>query len=164
MKRYIHNDKFLLDIQIILEYDTSEVAAAQLIRHPNNLKRRKRIQDLKLQILNDVAMSALSSVKSKKHLELVSHRQTSNTYSYYIDFNVLDDEGELLIPVRIRFRISDHKMKGEERDLDASSIVIRSFVLNGKTFDNSVSIISTIANICDELDKGNIFILDSYKL
>ena len=70
----------------------------------------------------------------------------------------------MLLPVRIRFRVSDHEMKGRDTTLSSSKIVIRSFVLNGETFDNSVAIISAIDDICEELDKGNIFVLDSYEL
>ena len=164
MKRYVQNKKFLLDVEINIEYVYEEIAASNLISHPENVSRKKRISEVKLQILNDVAMSVLNSIESKKNLKLVSHHQTNNTYSYYIDFNVFDDEGDLILPVRIRFRVSDHEMKGRETPLSSSKIVIRSFVLNGETFDNSVSIVSAIDDICEELDKGNLQILDTYTL
>ena len=164
MKKYLQPKRFLLDVEINIEYVYEEIAASNLISHPENMSRKKRIRDVKLQILNDVAMSVLNSIKSKKNLKLISHHQTDSTYSYYIDFNVFSDEGNLLLPVRIRFRVSDHKMKGGETPLSSSKIVIRSFVLNGETFDNSVAIISAIDDICEELDKGNIFVLDSYEL
>ena len=163
MKRYIRkpNTK-VITIDIVLDYDDSSIAAAELIKHPENIARKRRINDIKLQILNDVAASALSAVRSKKHL-IVNEKKThqaGNTYSFYIEFNVVDDEGNLIVPVGIKFRISNHKLHGEETSVDTSTVIIRSFVLKGKNYENYVDIIMKIDSICEELDKGNIQVLN----
>ena len=115
-----------------------------------------------MQILNDVAASAISAVRSKKHLILNEKKthQAGNTYSFYIEFNIVNDEGYLIIPVGIRFRISNHRLHGEETPIDTSTVIIRSFVLKGQNYDNYVDIIMKIDSICAELDKGNIQILN----
>lgn len=164
MKRYIKSkDLRVIDIEIFLDYNDEGIAASELIKHLRNIAKKHRISEIKRQILEDVAMSALSAVNSKKHL-IVDEKETkqaNNSYSYYIQFDVVDDEGQHIVPVGIRLRISNHKLQGDERRVeDSRTVIIRSFVLKGKHYDNYVDIILKIDSICNELDKGNISILN----
>lgn len=151
----------IIDVLILIEYENQDLAAARLIEHPKNIAKHRRINELKLQILNDIAASALSSIQSCG-FEITQNRQYKKDYSYYIQFNATDKEGNLLVPVGIRFRISNHKMKGNETELNSETVVIRSFVVRGKHYENSVSIIQTISMICRELRNGNLDVLDNY--
>lgn len=165
LRRYSDKDIKIIDIEIILEYEYSHVAASDgLLNHPKNIKRRRRISDIKLQILNDVAASAKSRIETSEQFVVTYETPAGKNkdYTYYIQFDVYDKEGNKLIPVGIRFRISNHTMKGEETPIDSNTVVIRSFVLKGKNYDNSVAIIQTINMICSELERGNIKILDQY--
>lgn len=163
MKLLVNNKtRKIIDIEIIVEYRDYTIAASRIIDHPDNIAKKKRLNDLKLQILNDVAMSAITAINSRDHLILTKQYQAKNTYSYYIQFDVLDETGQKIIPVGIRFRISNHTMHGDELAIDSSTVVIRSFVLSGKYYENSIAIIQQIDQICAELNKGNINILDSY--
>lgn len=165
MKRYIRNNNVrVIDIEIVLDYADTEIAAADLLKHPTSIAKKRRINDLKFQILNDVAASALSAVRSKDHLIVNEAKtgQANNTYSYYIEFNVVNDDRVLIVPVGIRFRISNHKIKGKETSADSTTVIIRSFVLKGKNYDNYVDIIMKIDYICGELDKGNVSVLNQF--
>lgn len=117
-----------------------------------------------MQILNDVVMSALTAIQSKEHLIIQNQNQGGNTYSYCIDFDVVDDNKVPILPVQIRFWIANHKMQGDETPLDSDTVVIRSVVLKGRNYENSIEIISLISKLCTELDKGNVSILDQYAL
>ena len=161
MKRFIRNkDLQIIDIEIVLDYADEDIAAANLIQHPKNIAKKRKINEKKLQILDDMAMSVISMINYRPHLRLKDHYQASNSYSYYIEFNVVDDEGVLIVPVGIRFRISNHKMSGDPTPTTSKQVIIRSSVLKGRQYENSVEIIMKISNVLDELDQGNISVLD----
>ena len=74
MKRYIKSsilpDK-VLTVDIVIDYKDEKIAAA-IITHPDSIKKRKRINEYKLTILNDVAMSAINSINNH-HFEMKNH-------------------------------------------------------------------------------------------
>lgn len=158
MKRLL-KDIHIIEIDIILDYNTSGIAAS-LIVHPTNISRRRKLDDLRLQILNNIAMSAITTIQGQD-FTITKTYQSKKSYSYYIQFQVTTISGET-IETGILFRISNHKMKGIETPLDSGTVIIREFVVKGKHYDNSVAIIQTIGTICKELRKGNIKILDEF--
>ena len=166
MKLYRNNNIRIMDIEIVVEYSSEYFAASRIIDHPKNIKKRKRISSVNLQILNDVVASVKSRIESSPQFKVT--KQTSpgknKSYSYYIQFDVYDKDGNILVPVGIRFRISNHPKHGIQNEVGSGSVVIRSFVLKGKHYENSVEIILTVNRICSELEKGNIKILDEYAL
>ena len=166
MKLYRNNNIRIIDIEIVVEYSQEYLAAARIIEHLKNIKKRKRISSVKLQILNDFAASIISRVENSPQFEVT--RQTppgkNKSYSYYIQFDVYDKDGNILVPVGIISRVSTHPMHGRQNEVGSGSVVIRSFVLKGKHYENSVEIILTVNRICSELEKGNIKILDEYAL
>lgn len=159
MKRLLKNIP-IIEILIELDYKRNDIAATDLIKHPDSIKKSRRLNDLKLQILNSIAMSAVVSIKGQG-LEIVKQKQSKKDYTYYIQFRVTYEDGSTF-DTAIIFRIGNHPMKGDETDIDSGSVIIRDFVVKGKRYDNSASIIQTIGNICVELKKGNIKILDEF--
>ncbi len=159
MKKLIKESK-IIDIEIVLEYQYKSIAADQLIKHPDNISKRRKLNDLKLQILNVTAASA-KSIISSNGFEIGKCYQSGKDYTYYIPFTVIKEDGNEL-PVGIKFRIGNHEMHGDENPIDSTKVIIREFILKGKHYDNSVSIIQTIDKICKELKHGNIKILDEF--
>lgn len=166
MKIFKHDVSFTdtkrLEIQIVLEVVNDDRIVASYVKHPSSIKKRRKLDELKLVIINDVVASAMNSIKAQ-NFPILSQRQSKKDYSYYIMFQPIDDFGNKLIPIDLKFRITTHSSKSiPDDDTTAATVRIKSFILEGETFSNSVDLIHAIDNICKELKKGNISVLDAY--
>lgn len=147
-----------IEIVIDVAYDFEMIAAA--IEHPANISKRKRISDAKLNILNEIVYSVMSAIHSHG-FTVISTRQSKKSYSYYVKFWPKTDSGERLFPIDFQFRISDHNMKQNEHR-ESCTMRIINLQFGGVDFDNSVDLIVAADNICTELKKGNIDVLNQY--
>lgn len=168
MKRYINSSSIVtkcIIVDITVETVFEDIDASQIPLVAYNPKVSKQIEQSKIDILNDIAESAMNSV-TRFGFNIVSHGQASNSYSYYIRFKLpkqIDVEYDYS-EVLIIFRISDHTSNKGAQKSKTSAIVIRSFNMNNIGFNNSMQVILTIDHICEELSKGNFDILDKYAI
>ena len=163
MVRYV-NDMYAattITVDIVVDCILDKIAAAT-VKHPVSIKKRKRISEVKLTILNDVVASAENSIKSHK-FEIISQGQSHKDYTYYIRFYPITKDGVKLDDVLIIFRIADHKSKQIEVEAENPKVVIKSFVLSGKAYSNSVEFIKAFNDICEGLYTGDISVLDRYE-
>lgn len=168
MKRYIKSSSMFIKciiVDINVETVFEDVAASETPLVSYNTKVSKQIEQSKIDILNDIAESAMNSV-TRFGFNIVSHGQANNSYSYYIRFKLpkqVDTEYDYS-EILIIFRISDHTSNKGVQKSKTSAVVIRSFNMNNIGFNNSMQVILTIDHICEELSKGNFDILDKYAI
>jgi hypothetical protein len=80
-------------------------------------------------------------------------RQSTESYSYYINFQPKDTDGNLIdARVTIMFRIADHDMHGKTGWTNRKPIkIIKDFVLYDKSYATMESITSEVYSICYDL-------------
>lgn len=147
-----------IEIVIDVAYDFENIAAA--IQHPASISKRKRVSETKLNILNEIVYSVMSAIHAQG-FKVISTHQSKKSYSYYIKFWPITDEGERLFPIEFMFRISDHNIKQNEHK-ESSIVRIINLQLGGVDFDNSVDLILAADEICKGLKQGDLSILDKY--
>ena len=133
------------------------------VNHPSNIKRRERLDEIKLTILNDVVDSCISCINSAG-FPISKQYQSSKSYTYYIQFQPITESGEKLIPVELMFRISgDHKSQSIAEDVaSTSTVIIKSITLGQKEYESYPQVILALQDICNELKQGNINVLSKY--
>lgn len=114
MKRYIKSSidyDYELVITVNFEYQKLSVAASeQLVEHPYQLAKKHQLDDNALLQYNDAIESVLETVK--KYFKVLKHGQSPRSYAYYI----IVDTGHKARnkKVAIKFRVSDHELKGSD--------------------------------------------------
>lgn len=159
MKRLLRCNVPTITIDIVVSEELSSVAAGRLIEHPKSIARRKRLSEIKLTILNDVAASARSVVVSRG-FTITKEYQSKKSYTYYFQFDV-DAEGRT-VPVGVKFRISTTSMHGDPNTTENTKVVIRSFRVRDFTIKERIALLDQFERISDELKQGNLSILDEY--
>ena len=145
-----------IEIVIDVAYDFENIAAA--IEHPANIS--KRVSETKLNILNEIVYSVMSAIHAQG-FKIISTHQSKKSYSYYVKFWPVTDEGERLFPIEFMFRISDHNIKQNEYK-ESSIVRIINLQFGGVDFDNSVDLILAADEICKGLKKGDLSVLNKY--
>lgn len=164
MKRYIHiienendvyNSKYLIEIVFNYEVDTDKVAASERVKHPMNIKKRDRLSDDQLKIFNDLVDSMIAPLV-KRNFKINKEYQSKRGYSYYVDFNPVNREGDPFEEsVRILFRASDHDIKHGEEGFVNEDLILKSFTLFGQTYTDPFSLQRKIIDICEHLMDGD---------
>lgn len=163
MKRYVKSNVRCVLVEVNVEAVVSNVAASEEGFVKYNPKISKQIDQAKIDILNDIAASAMNSV-TRFGFNVMSHGQASNSYSYYIRFKVPSDVNSEYSNVLIIFRISDHTPNKGAVSSENYAVVVRSFNIGRIGFKNSVQVILAIDSICEELSKGSFEVLDKYSI
>ena len=147
-----------IEIIIDVAYDFEKIAAA--IEHPVNISKRKRVSETKLNILNEIVYSVMSTIHAHG-FKVISTRQSKKSYSYYVKFWPITDDGHRLFPIEFMFRISDHNMK--QNEFKESTIMrIINLQFGGVDFNNSVDLIVAADEICKGLKQGDLTVLNNY--
>ena len=160
MKRYVR-ELPVIEILINLEYTLDTVAAAEM-NHPTSISKKKKLADYKLVILNDIVESVLSTIRGFG-FDITRKHQSKKSYTYYVWFQPISETGEKLVPVQIQFRISgDHVSRTEEDNSQYGSVVVKSIFIGPNEYDNPVSVILAIEEMCKGLQKGDITVLSKF--
>lgn len=162
MKRWIHassyhNKKIVITINI--EEAEGSIAASEYLSHPKNIKKRNRISDQHLEYINDIIATFDHNIQAAG-FPITSRRPAKNSYSYYLTFVPVSEEGEELLPVDLIFRVSSHTSKTAEDSTRSSFARIISFTLGHEDYNKASDLIYKGIYILKELKKGNIDVLD----
>lgn len=161
MKRYIKNCT-RIEVEIQLDYERSPVAAG-LMSHPKNIRKQNKLSEIKLAILDDIVTSTVSVIQSFG-FQITRHRQSKKSYTYYIQFIPITDDGQPLLPVEVLFRISgDHSSNTLKDNMTYSSVIVKSVLIGDKEYNDPSSVILAIQDICNHLKEGDQSILYKYK-
>lgn len=160
MKRYKY-DVIKLSVLINLEYTPQHVAASE-VSHPSNIRKKNRLDEIKLTILNDIVDTALSAIRSAG-FEITKKYQSKRSYTYYIWFQPISDSGEKLTPVEVEFRISgDHKSRTMQDNETYSKVIVKSIVIGPEEYDNPAYVLQAFDEICVGLKQGDMAVLYKY--
>lgn len=162
-------------IDIVVEFDVTEqqVAASDRVTPRTNLTQDQQYTDEQLQWYNDLIDTIFDLVENYAGFNIIGAYQSTDIYSYYIEFEAFTESGESLGDFTIRFRISDHIEKAKQRlkNRDSNSAlaivqvmrkrkIFRSIKVNEVSQSGMVTTANTVQHICDELLKGNVEVLD----
>lgn len=163
--RASQDPKYIIDIIIeFFELNDSIAANTQFkyIDHPKSIKKKNKLTDAQLVELNDAIESIISVLYEYKFKVLLQYH-SKKSYGYYVDFHPRADTGELLDKVRIRFRIANHKMIGNEEKVSVSSrMQIKSFYIGSKEYPDIIDVQNALDPICQGLKSGNYLVLRQY--
>ena len=168
MKRMIIEKPIVIPITINIDYVPSNIAADSnvddyAVKHPLNIKKRNRLSEGKLIILNDIVMTVLSFIRSRGFIVVKGPYQSKRSYTSYITFIPVDDKGNKSTPIKIEFRIADHISRSMDTDqLEAGDMIIKSFVIGESEYASTSRFIEAMRDILDNLKHGNTDILDKY--
>ena len=164
MKKWIHsstsaNRQIVITINIQDTDVEKPFAASTYLEHPTSIKKKYRISDKHLEYLNDIIATFDHNLQAAG-FEIIDRHHSSNSYSYYITFMPITENGEKLLPIDLIFRVSSHSSKSAEASEGSSFARIISFTLANEDFDKASELIYAGIRIIRELKKGNVDILD----
>lgn len=163
MKKWIYADstsnRQLTITMYIRDANELQLAASDYLDHLKSIKKKYRISDEHLKMLNDIIASFDHNIQVAG-FKITNRRKASNSYSYYITFIPITDEGEKLLPIDLIFRVSSHNSESAEASADSSFARIVTFALEHEDFNKASELIYEGVQILKELKKGNVDILD----
>lgn len=154
MKRYINCSKEVIDIEVIINFETNtdNLAASTYVHHPTNIAARHKLTDAELNVVDNIVESIISHVLSC-NFKLGGHYQSKKSYAYYVEFIVPDTSIGIKM-VRMKFRVGEHKGSAETKT--TRRIIIKDIKVGKKEFQDPVKMIYEIDDMFTELSKGNI--------
>ena len=163
MKKYIKPSTADKILNIIIDIETIpvDIAADINVTHPINIKRSKRLSEQKLTILSDIVNSSIAVINSY-NFKIDKQYQSKRSYACYVWFYATDKDGNQNIKIELIFRFGDHLLTSDDEDIITGKVRIKNFSIGEEQFNNSIAFIDEIDYICNELQKGNIGVLDEY--
>ena len=154
MKRYISSNKEIIDIEVIINFETNtdNLAASTYVHHPNSIAAKNKLTDAELNVIDNIVESIISHVLSC-NFKLGNHYQSKKSYAYYVEFIVPDTLNEIKM-IRMKFRVGEHK--GTAGTKATRRIIIKDIKVGKKEFQSPVKMIYEIDDMFTELSKGNI--------
>ena len=145
----------ILDINIFLQIETSEIAADR-IHHPS-IRRQFKMTDSQLNAYEDFIDTVVSILESSG-FTILDEYQSKKSYAYYITFEV----PELLESWTIRFRIANHNQRTTEtaRGNNRPTIFRKITIGAGKEFASYMEAIRGIQYICNGLKTHDFDVLN----
>lgn len=158
-----------IEIEIEFQDLPQEIAATdKVVKYKDNLSKSQQYTEEQLDWYNDLIESVLHALSSRD-FKITDNYQSSESYSYYIQFQAFTYEGQSLGDFEIKFRISDHgKSKNRKSSSTVSQIakgknlIFKSLKLNGVSKSGMVDLLKSIWYIGDNLLEGNIEVLDEF--
>ena len=163
-----------IEIVVVME-DTQEVNSSVNIEDRPNLPIDKRYSEFQLDWYEDLISSVESAITSSG-FNIIDQYQSSDSYSYYIEFEAFTREGKSLGDFTIKFRISDHdepskkKLRNrgsndesaQERIQKASSrfTIFRVIKIGELTPSGMVQTANIVKEACNHLLDGDVDYLD----
>jgi hypothetical protein len=142
-----------------IEEAAESVAAGTFINHPANIAKKKRITDKHLEMLDDIIATFDANLRIAK-FNIIREYQAGNSYSYYIVFEPVTEYGQVLLPIDLIFRISNHSSKSADLSSQSNFVRVIGFTLDNEDYDKASDLIYRGIHIIRELRKGNSDILD----
>ena len=160
MKRVITNTTKPIEVVINIDCieNIGDSIAASIIEHPKNIKKRKRLSEIKLGILNDIVEGVIGCIKSY-NFPILQCYQSKRSYSYYVTFQPVDDEGNTSAPIPIKFRMSDHCRRDIE-NADPQDVIILSVKMGDYIFENRIEFQIDFSRMCKGLAEGKLSSID----
>lgn len=154
--------KYIIDVSVEFFENVYEVASSTFVKHPLNIKKKKRYTDGQLVAWNDFISSVVSIINGE-NFEIVRYQQSKRSYAFYLDFYPISDDGEYLDMVQIRFRIADHKEHGSMgTNLRLKTQIIKNFYVGSEEYASTYEVMQAVKKICKCLKKGDYTSLDKY--
>lgn len=151
-----------ITIQVVLDLilGANIQASDELIEY-RNTKSEYQLTPKQLETYRNFIKTVVTTIK-KRDFIVVDEYQSAISYSYYIEFIPKFYDGiEPEIVFGVKFRLSDHYQSNETpitketESRSENSIIFTSFVVDGVKYDNIVSVISEITQICNDLQAGD---------
>ena len=171
MYRMKTSDKRIHTLVITVElnrYVSSDVAASKdiTIVQRSNIPPDRRYSEEQLEEYTIFIRNIVAVVRSH-HFRITRSKQSNESYSYYLDFYPLDEEGQPQEKVKVVFRIADHPISSpdfdEEQDLsETTDGYLKNFQIGSTRYPNAFRVRQAVDEICDELAVGNYDALDWY--
>lgn len=156
----MNNNPIIIDITIFTEIvNTLDVAASQKLLRKTNISKKDQISDKYLDYLNDIIDSVCNSIEYY-HFPILNEYASGKGYPYYITFQPITESRELLTPIELGFRISNHRNKLAERSSSSSRVRIIRLTLAEEPYTSSLELIDRAAEICERLYHGDLTVLD----
>lgn len=151
----IYDAKYLIEITFNYDFNTSNIAASERVKHPLNIKKKFKMSDSQLQTYNDLIDSMIAPLIKRKFI-INNEYQSKRSYTYYIDFYPVDREGNRYDEsVRLLFRAADNVIQhGEEGQL-SEDLVLKSFLLFGEEYKDLFALQRKVIDICEHLMDGD---------
>ena len=153
------NRQIIVTVNAEVADATNSIAASEYLSHPKSVKKKYRISDKHLQYLNDI-ISTFDYNLQAAGFDIINRHPVSNSYSYYITFIPITEDGVKLIPIDLVFKVSTHYSKSAEGSVGSEFARIVSFTLEHEDFDKASELIYEGIRIIRELKRGNADILD----
>ena len=160
-------------INIVVEFENyfSDLAATNKVTYKPNLSDEFQYSEDQLQWYNDLIDTIFDLIEDYARFRIVESYQSSESYSYYIEFEAFTREGHSLGNFTIRFRICDHpeKSKRKQNNNNGSTQsqiqsrrrkIFRSIKVNEVSQSGIVEAANTVQAICDGLLDGDVSVLD----
>lgn len=129
------------------------------LKDPVRLKDESKMSISDLNMWDDLIDSVIS-VLNDYEFDIIEHHQSGKSYSYYVSFYPTSEDGlRFDEPVKIVFRLSNHRNDQDHSSNKIKRAFFKSFELDGEQYSNPVDIFFAIDEICKELQKGNYSVL-----
>ena len=154
---------YIIDITMLVDFDLSSIAASDFVVHPQNVKKQYLVSDDDLAEYSAMIEMIFNRI-SRMGFEILDHKQSKKSYSYYIDFLPKDKYGNYWDEaVRIRFRISNHsngadKFKAVFDPEDGTAqqdLLVKPFVLGKKHYPTPYSLVKGVEKVLNNLQNGD---------
>lgn len=151
--------KHIIQVDVVIEYDSDKVAASKDL----NIKKKYKLDEVK-QTIFETIFSNVCKILEKKNFEILETYQSKKGNAGYITFYPVTITGEILDAIQIKFRISDHPSRTINKgDKVPKTVKIISFIVTDHIFNNNVDFLLEIDDLCDNLQSGNLDVLDEYE-
>lgn len=170
MKRFVKHKTeniptliFDIEVDVVIDELSDDIAASgKLVDHPVSINKKNKFEDIYVDILDEVSYSVLNTVVNNR-FEIINYRQSKESCTFYPEFNPTYNNDNVYTSFSIIFRISDHKLNFNELNAAKSGrVVVKSFNLDKKKFQDYEDIFYTLEDICKSLKQENVEVLNKY--
>ena len=167
MKRYIKSkvnvsEPIEICITMNISSQSDSVAAADYIPEPKSIGKKRKISEAHRRMLNDIVASFHANIEVAG-FPIIDEHWPPKSYSYYITFVPITDDGVELLPVKLVFRVSNHSNYAADKSSQSDFVQVVSFTLEKESFSRTTELIYEGIRILKELKKGNVGILDEIR-
>jgi len=157
------------EIEIVIAFNNIEdLVASNRVSQINQLPENQKYTDEQLNWYNDLIDSIYSVIEDYAGFNIIDSYQSSQSYSYYIEFEAVDKNGQSLGDFTIKFRISDHiephkhhhNTRAKQQAKRNHVTIFRSITVNGVTTNGLIDTVNLVTQICDGLLEGDLNVLD----
>ena len=95
-----------------------------------------------------------------KGFPILNQKQSGDSIAYYIDFKPIDENGDEMDIVRVRFRIAEHDMHGN--DSLGEHAVFKNFQVGTKKYPDPFALVLGVEKTCEAIQRGDKSMLMRY--